>query len=72
MVAVPPASGMWVGLLQQVLGEEGGPLLRHLHRQLFGGVEGVLLAVVKDDNLLKGHDKDEGFLSLMANQANVP
>ena len=46
---------MRVCLLQEVLGEEGWPLLGHLHDLVLGRVEGVLslLALVEDDHLLK-------------------
>ena len=50
-----PPTRVRVCLLQEVLGEEGGPLLGHLHDLVLGRVEGVLrlLALVEDNHLLK-------------------
>ena len=54
VAACSPPSGVPVALLQEVLREEGGTLLRHLDDLVFGGVESVLrlLAVVEDDHFL--------------------
>ena len=55
VVSGSPPPGVPVALLQEVLREECGPLLRHLDDLIFGGVESVLrlLAVVEDDHFLK-------------------
>ena len=55
VVSGSPPPGVPVALLQEVLREECGPLLRHLDDLVLGGVESVLrlFAVVEDDHFLK-------------------